>query len=135
MEMDSEGARVLAERPRVRGPEFEVDALAKLPEASFGRAYLRFMEHHDFKADDRPVVNHIGDLDLAYILQRYKEVHDFVHTILDIPPTIKGELQVKFFEYEQTELFSTGLSSIAGPLLLGLDGPRFMLKEAPLMLR
>lgn len=40
------------------------------------------MKKQNFKPSERPIVNYINDLDLAYVLQRYKEVHDFLHVLL-----------------------------------------------------
>jgi ubiquinone biosynthesis protein COQ4 len=68
MEADAEGARVLLERPRVRGAAFHPDALATYPSNSFARKYLDYLAVHEFSPEERPVVNHIGDINLAYIL-------------------------------------------------------------------
>lgn len=49
--------------------------------------------------DDRPITKHIPDFESAYIYQRYKEIHDFIHVILfnqDI--SVKEELAIKWFE-------------------------------------
>lgn len=72
----------------------------------FRFAYARFMETFNFKADDRPLVKYVPDFELAYILQRYKETHDFYHTLLlaedDI--SVLGEAAVKWFEMTQLNL-------------------------------
>jgi hypothetical protein len=34
------------------------------------------MESHGFKAEERPLVKYVPDYELAYILQRYKEVDE-----------------------------------------------------------
>ncbi len=57
----------------------------------------------------------------AYIIQRYREIHDIVHVLLGCPTTFKGEVAVKWFEYLQTGLEGTLLAGLAGPLRV--NGP------------
>jgi ubiquinone biosynthesis protein COQ4 len=40
------------------------------------------MRKNGFKASERPVVQYVPDLELAYVSQRYKEIHDLLHVIL-----------------------------------------------------
>lgn len=35
----------------------------------------------------------VDDEELAYVIQRYREVHDLMHTLLGMPTTILGEQQ------------------------------------------
>jgi ubiquinone biosynthesis protein COQ4 len=37
------------------------------------------MRKETFSADERPVVKYIPDLELAYIIQRYREVSEKIH--------------------------------------------------------
>ena len=76
------------------------------------------MSSHDFSADNRPKVKYIVDEDLAYVILRYRQVHDFWHTLTGLPPTILGEVALKCFEWRITGLPSCGLSSLIGPLRL-----------------
>lgn len=39
---------------------------------------------------------------LAYVIQRYCEVHDVLHTLLGIPTNMLGEIVIKCFEAAQT---------------------------------
>ncbi len=32
-----------------------------------------------FQTDERPPVHYVDDAELAYIMRRYRECHDFVH--------------------------------------------------------
>ena len=36
-----------------------------------------------FLPSGRPMVTYVPDLQYAYILQRYKETHDFLHVLLE----------------------------------------------------
>ena len=76
------------------------------------------MSGYDFSSSERPVTKYVPDLELAYIMQRYKEVHDFVHTLLGYGITVTDELAVKWYELAQTGLPSTALASFFGPLNL-----------------
>lgn len=46
----------------------------------------------------------VDDVNLAYIAQRYREVHDLFHVLLDMPTTMLGEVAVKWVEAFQTRL-------------------------------
>jgi len=49
--------------------------------------------------DARPIVKHIPDFDSAYVYQRYKEIHDFIHVIFfNYDVSVKEELALKWFE-------------------------------------
>jgi len=49
-------------------------------------------------------VQYIDDVELAYIMQRYREVHDILHAMLLMPTTMLGEVSVKWVEGLQTRL-------------------------------
>ena len=60
----------------------------------------------------------LDDADLAYVMQRYREVHDLHHTLLGMPTTLLGEIVVKWFEMLQTGLPMCALGAVFGPLRL-----------------
>lgn len=43
--------------------------------------------------DTRAPTRFVDDEELAYVIQRYREVHDMVHTLLGMPTNIPGECQ------------------------------------------
>jgi len=114
---DVEGATILKEKPRINElmtPQlFSEESLKKLPLNSLGNLYYRYMSSHGFKPSERTQVRFIEDPELAYIMQRYREVHDLIHTLSGLPPTILGELAVKLLEFHQSCLPMTLLSSAA----------------------
>ena len=87
---------------------------------TFGFQYHQFMKSHEFHAYERPISKHIADIDLAYIYTRYKEVHDFLHTLLGYDIEVESEIAVKWFEMIQTGLPSASLASFVGPFSLSL---------------
>jgi ubiquinone biosynthesis protein Coq4 len=45
--------------------------------------------------DSRSPVQFVDDVELAYVMQRYREVHDLIHTILGMPTNMLGNYHVK----------------------------------------
>lgn len=41
------------------------------------------------------VVRYVSDSDLAYVLQRYREIHDLLHVLTGMPTNVLGELGQK----------------------------------------
>jgi len=64
------------------------------------------------------------DPELAYVMARYRQVHDFWHVLCGLPPTVLGEVGLKWFEFAATGLPSTGLSGLLGPLQLDAQDRR-----------
>lgn len=48
--------------------------------------------------DSRMQVKFINDPELMYVMTRYRECHDLVHTILGMPTNMLGEVTVKWVE-------------------------------------
>ena len=114
MEADEEGRQVLRERPRINTKTVDFDALRGLAPGSLGRVYADYNDYYNISPDSRDPVRFVDDPDLAYVLQRYREAHDVVHSVLDMPTNMVGEVAVKWVEALQT-----GLPMCAGGALLG----------------
>jgi ubiquinone biosynthesis protein COQ4 len=61
---------------------------------------VKYIDQHDFSPDERTVVRFMMDEDAAYVMTRYRQVHDFWHVLADLPPTILGEIALKAFEFQ-----------------------------------
>ncbi|XP_075942847.1 ubiquinone biosynthesis protein COQ4 homolog, mitochondrial isoform X2 [Anarhichas minor] len=118
MRNDPEGYTILTERPRIRLSTLDLKEMASLPDGSFGREYLRFLEENLVTPDSRADVKFVDDEELAYVMQRYREVHDLLHTLLGMPTNMLGEVAVKWFEAAQTGLPMCALGAVLGPLRL-----------------
>lgn len=59
-------------------------------------------------------VKFLDDPGLAYVMTRYRESHDLVHTILGMPTNMLGEVAVKW-----VEAFNTGLPMCLGGGVFG----------------
>ena len=69
---------------------------------------------HGFSFGERPPVRLIVDPELAFVMQRYRETHDLLHTVYGIPVSVGGEVALKWFEMVQT----------LGPFLIGTVAQR-----------
>ena len=118
MEADEEGRAILRDKPRVTPVTWNVDDLLSLPDGTFGHEYAFFMHSHGYSSTERPVVKYVPNIEHAYILQRYKEVHDMAHVLLGYGTTVTEEIAIKWFEMIQTELPMSALSAFVGPLNL-----------------
>ncbi|XP_072228450.1 ubiquinone biosynthesis protein COQ4 homolog, mitochondrial isoform X2 [Leuresthes tenuis] len=118
MRNDPEGYTILTERPRIRLSTLDQKKMASLPDGSFGREYLRFLEDNKVTPDSRADVKFVDDDELAYVMLRYREVHDLLHTLLGMPTNMLGEVAVKWFEAAQTGLPMCALGAVLGPLRL-----------------
>lgn len=41
--------------------------------------------------DSRAAVQFVDDVELAYVMQRYREMHDLIHTVLQMRTNMLGE--------------------------------------------
>ncbi|TRZ03561.1 hypothetical protein DNTS_013480 [Danionella cerebrum] len=118
MKTDPEGYSVLLERPRIKLSTLDLSHMSALPDGTLGREYLRFLEENKVTPDTRADVKFVDDEELAYVMQRYREVHDLMHTLLGMPTNMLGEVVVKCFEAAQTGLPMCVLGAALGPLRL-----------------
>ncbi len=126
---DGWGPRLLRERPRLRAKEVDSLRLAELPPHSFGAAWYSYLQRHGFDPNERAEVQFVADDELRWVMQRYREVHDFWHVLTGLEPTVEGELALKWFEMVQTGLPMPALAAFVGPLRLAAepDSLRFFL--------
>uniref|UniRef100_A0A0N5AQM4 Ubiquinone biosynthesis protein COQ4 homolog, mitochondrial n=1 Tax=Syphacia muris TaxID=451379 RepID=A0A0N5AQM4_9BILA len=114
MEEDEAGMRLLRERPRITNKTINREHLRSLPNGTFGKEYDNFLLNLDTTPDARAPVKYIDDMDLLYVMQRYRETHDFNHVLLQMKTNMLGEVAVKYFEGIQFGLPMCILGSIFG---------------------
>nr|GLL32180.1 ubiquinone biosynthesis protein COQ4 homolog, mitochondrial [Ipomoea trifida]GMD15300.1 ubiquinone biosynthesis protein COQ4 homolog, mitochondrial [Ipomoea batatas]GMD19758.1 ubiquinone biosynthesis protein COQ4 homolog, mitochondrial [Ipomoea batatas]GMD35145.1 ubiquinone biosynthesis protein COQ4 homolog, mitochondrial [Ipomoea batatas] len=112
MKNSPEGRAILLERPRVISSK--VSHAWDLPDNTFGAAYAKFMGSRNFSPDDRPPVRFMETEELAYVAMRAREVHDFWHTLFDLPTNLIGETALKVIEFEQMMLPMCMMSVVGG---------------------
>ena len=121
---DSTGRRMLRDRPRITSKTMSLEKLRQLPEKSVGRTYAAWLDREGVTPDTRDAVRYIDDEEEAYIMQRYRECHDFYHALTGLPVWVEGELGLKAFEFANTGLPMTGLSLAAIVRLKPLERQR-----------
>lgn len=111
-----EGRNVLRERPRISTQTVDFEALRNLPPNTLGYSYAAYNDYYSISPDTRSPVHFVDDPDLAYVIQRYREIHDLVHTVLDMPTNMVGEVAVKWVEGLQNGLPMCIGGAIFGPM-------------------
>lgn len=122
---DPTGRRILRDRPRITSKTMSVARLRALPENSVGRAYASWLDRESVSPDTREPVRYIDDEECAYVMQRYRECHDFYHALTGLPVMVEGEVALKAFEFANTLLPMTGLSMFAVVRLRKEERQRF----------
>ena len=119
------GRRILRERPKITSKTMSVTKLRALPESSVGRAYVSWLDREGVSPDTRNSVKYIDDEECAYVMQRYRESHDFYHALTGLPVFVEGEVALKAFEFANTLLPMTGLSLFAITKMKPVERTRF----------
>ncbi|KAK0763908.1 hypothetical protein N5P37_003298 [Trichoderma harzianum] len=119
------GRRILRLRPRISSKTLSIPALRALPENSVGRAYVSWLDREGVSPDTRSPVRYIDDEECAYVMQRYRECHDFYHALTGLPTVREGEVALKAFEFANTLIPMTGLSMLAVATLKPAERRRF----------
>uniref|UniRef100_A0A0K8RET9 Ubiquinone biosynthesis protein COQ4 homolog, mitochondrial n=1 Tax=Ixodes ricinus TaxID=34613 RepID=A0A0K8RET9_IXORI len=118
MSNDPEGRQILRDRPRIHTSTLDLDYLRQLPEETFGHAYYRFLADNNVTPDSRLAVQFVDDPELAYVAQRYREVHDLIHTLLEMPTHMLGEVTVKWVEAIHTKMPMCSTGALFGAVRL-----------------
>eukprot|EP00939_MAST-03C_sp_MAST-3C-sp1_P003512 g3512.t1 len=113
------GRDILKRKPVIREETIDLAALReKARPGTLGRGYVDFMDSHGFSPNERKPVQYVEDPELAYVMRRYREVHDFWHVLVDVETSVRGEIALKWFELVQTGLPMNALSAVVGPFAL-----------------
>ena len=125
----------MRDRPRITSQSMSLERLRELPDNTVGRAYAAWLDREGVTPDTRDPVRYIDDPEEAYVMQRYRETHDFTHAITGLPVIIEGELAVKAFEATNTVLPMAWLSLAAIVRLKPVERARFFEIYLPWALR
>ncbi|KAK9479753.1 ubiquinone biosynthesis protein Coq4 [Lipomyces japonicus] len=112
---DPTGRKILREKPRITSKSININKLKNFPENTLGRVYADWLEREGVSPDTRDAVRYIDDAECAYVMQRYRECHDFYHAITGLPIIIEGEISLKMFEFANTLIPMTGIGAILAP--------------------
>lgn len=115
---DSVGRQLLRERPRITSESLDIEYLRGLAPETVGRQYVDWLDREHVSPDTRLDVRFLDDPECAYVMQRYRECHDFYHSITRLPVFMEGEIAVKAFEFANLGIPMTGLAAFSEPLKL-----------------
>ncbi|KAJ5886456.1 uncharacterized protein N7473_009130 [Penicillium subrubescens] len=132
---DPTGRRILRDRPRITSETLQMSYLRGLPENSVGRTYATWLDREGVSPDTRDNVQYIDDEECAYVMQRYRECHDFYHAVTGLPIFVEGELALKALEFLNTLLPMTGLSLFAFIRMKPAEKERFLSLHLPWAVR
>lgn len=119
------GRRILRQRPRITSHTLSLPYLRSLPQNTLGYTYAAWLDREGVTPDTRDSVKYIDDEECAYVMQRYRECHDFYHAITGLPVFREGEVALKAFEFANMGLPMTGLSMFAVATLRPAERRRF----------
>jgi ubiquinone biosynthesis protein COQ4 len=122
---DPTGRRILRDRPRISSKTLSMEYLRALPENTVGRTYADWLDREGVSPDTRSEVQYIDNEECAYVMQRYRECHDFYHALTGLPIVREGEIALKAFEFANTLLPMTALSTFAITTLKKNERERF----------
>ncbi|KAF2856498.1 coenzyme Q biosynthesis protein-like protein Coq4 [Plenodomus tracheiphilus IPT5] len=125
MLLNPTGRRILRDRPRLTSTTLDIPRLRKLPPNTLGYAYAAWLDAEDVSPDTRAAVKYIDDEECAYVMQRYRECHDFYHALVGLPVFREGEVALKAFEFANTGLPMTGLAVFSAFTLKKSEWNRF----------
>ncbi|WFD18171.1 Ubiquinone biosynthesis protein [Malassezia caprae] len=119
-----EGRCLLTARPSLNSQTVDTAALAELPPGTFGRAWVEWLRANRVGPDGRCEARYMPTFETRYVIQRYRETHDFYHVLLGMPTSTLGETVVKFFEAAHMHLPVAALSALGGSLRIANDDAR-----------
>jgi ubiquinone biosynthesis protein COQ4 len=113
------GAKVAAERRQLLDRLQDRAALAALPQGSFGRAYLAFMEAEQLTADGLVGASEAGRPDIlpptaSLFRDRMRDMHDLTHVITGYGRDGLGELCLLAFMFRHTGNLGGALIALMG---------------------
>lgn len=129
------GRRILRDRPVITSTSLNIPHLRTLAEGTLGHAYVTWLDREGVSPDTRDSVRYIDDAEEAYVMQRYRESHDFLHALTGLPIIAEGEIALKAFEFANTVLPMTGLSLAAVARLKPAERARFWAVYLPWAVR
>lgn len=119
------GRRILRDRPRLTSTSLNIPHLRTLPKNTLGYVYTEWLDREGVSPDTRAQVRYIDDEECAYVMQRYRECHDFYHALVGLPVFREGEVALKAFEFANTGLPMTGLAVFSALTLKKAEWRRF----------
>jgi ubiquinone biosynthesis protein COQ4 len=129
------GRRILRDRPRMTSKSLDLPYLRTLAPNTVGGNYVAWLDREGVTPDSRADVKYIDNEECAYVMQRYRESHDFYHALTGLPIVREGEVALKAFEFANTLLPMTGFACLAVATMKPSERKRFWEVYGPWALR
>eukprot|EP00794_Sanderia_malayensis_P016053 gene16053-17675_t len=130
MVADPVGSQILRERPIINTKILDMDYLRSLPKGTFGKEYTNFMDTWQISSDTRDPVHFVDDEELAYVMTRYRQLHDFTHLLTGFPSiTVPAEIAVKWFEMVHYGLPLCTMAATVAPIIISASDRAILRKE------
>lgn len=121
-----EGRALFASQPRISRATVDFDALARLPDGTLGREYVRFLDKNKISPDTFDGMPEVADPKVAYLMLRFRQTHDLWHVLTGYQADVRGEVLLQAFMFPQTRAPSNALIAIFGSLRHGWRWPRHL---------
>lgn len=121
-----DGERLFRERRTIDSRHVDLEALARLPEGTLGREYVRFLRERDFTPDLFQPPDNVRDPRASYLMQRMRQTHDLWHLLTGHPTTPNGEVALQAFTYGQVGAPSALVIALGGALRGALAHPSLL---------
>jgi ubiquinone biosynthesis protein COQ4 len=106
----------LIEQAQLLQQQYGTVANIPIDELSFGAAYGLFLLKHGFDPDERDDIKYLSsttEADIAYVMLRYRQCHDYWHVLTQLPPTVQGEIGLKLLELFHMNMPVAALSCLS----------------------
>lgn len=109
------GPAMVQEKPLINSKTVDFDALRKLPAATLGGAYVRYLDDNKLDPDLFKPLPGLPEVP-RWIATRIRQTHDVWHALTGYGPDVPGELALQGFTYGQLGMPSALLVSTLGTL-------------------
>jgi ubiquinone biosynthesis protein COQ4 len=110
------GQRLFREDRSIDTRHVDFDALAKLPDGTLGREYVRFLADRGLSPDIFQAPENVFDPHASYVMKRMRQTHDLWHLVTNHATNPPGEVALQAFTYGQVGAPSSALIALAGTL-------------------
>jgi ubiquinone biosynthesis protein COQ4 len=97
----ADGQRLYREDLSIDSRHVDLEMLARLPEGTLGREYVRFLRERQLTPDLFQAPENVHDPRAAYVMKRIRQSHDLWHLLTGHATNPSGEVALQAFTYGQ----------------------------------
>jgi ubiquinone biosynthesis protein COQ4 len=126
---DPEGRRMFEARAAIDSRSVDLEALARLPEGTLGRAYADHLRRNGLDPDLFQAPPGVP-ADVAWVAQRLRQSHDVWHVVTGYDTSVADELCLQAFTFAQVRAAGPAVLSAIGTLRWMWRDPRLVARVA-----